>query len=134
MISFKEVTGDITLADIPIAHQQNIQELLKRMNVVRAKYGKPMRVTSGYRTLQDHLRIYSAKGIKDSGKIPMQSNHLKGAALDVADPNGELQEWLKQNVDVLMTQGLWCEAFEYTRGWVHFQCVPPRSGKRFFIP
>lgn len=134
MISFKEVTGDITLADIPIAHQQNIQELIKRVNVVREKWNKPMKVTSGYRTLQDHLRIYSAKGITDKSKIPMKSNHLTGAALDISDPKGELQKWLNENVTLLMAIGLYCEDFAYTKTWVHFQIVPPKSGKRFFIP
>lgn len=140
MISFKEVTGDITLADIPIAHQQNIQELLKRANVVREKWGKPMRVTSGYRTQQDHLRIYSEINARRTKqgleplKVPMSSKHLSGQAIDISDPRGELQQWLMKNADVLLTQGLWCESFDHTLTWVHFQIVPPRSGKRFFIP
>jgi hypothetical protein len=78
------------------------------------------------------LRIYAAKGITDKAKIPMKSLHLRGAAVDIADPSGKLMLWCKSNVDILEQVGLWCE--EGTKGWVHFQSQPPRSGKRFFLP
>lgn len=134
MIAFKELIKNTTLADIPIAHQHNLEELLKRINVIREAYGKPMTVTSGYRSLQDHLRIYSQKGITDRSKIPMASQHLSGCAVDISDPNKELQAWVLQNVALLEQVGLWCEAFEATPTWCHFQWKPPKSGNRFFKP
>lgn len=137
-ITFKEVQGRHNVADIPIAHQHNIEELLKRINILRAAYGKPLRVTSGYRSMQDHLRIYSQKGITDKSKIPMGSQHLYGCAVDFADPKGELQAWILANPQVIEQADLYLEDFKATKGWVHCQWKPFRSykagGTRFFMP
>jgi Peptidase M15 len=112
------------------------QDLLNKVNQVRALWNKPMTVTSGLRTLADHLRIYAQKGITDKSKIPMKSHHLEtettSAAVDIADPNLELTAWLKANPDVLKDAGLYCE--EGNKNWCHFQNVPPKSGKRWFLP
>lgn len=130
----------MNIADVPIKHQQNLEELKDKMNVIRAMYGKPMNVTSGYRSMQDHLRIYSTinQKRKANGQAPLQvplgSKHLYGQQVDIYDPKQELQEWVQKNVQVLETLGLYCEDFQYTKNWVHFQSVPPKSGKRFFIP
>lgn len=132
-ITYKELIKDIPLSDIPISHQHNLEELLKRINVIRTAYGKPMTITSGYRSKQDHLRIYRSKGVPDH-KIPMGSLHLSGEACDVSDPKQELQKWCKANVHILEEVGLWCEDFSATVNWVHFQSRPPKSGKRFFLP
>jgi len=133
-ISFKELIKNTSLADIPHAHQVSLEELLKRINIIREAYGKPMIVSSGYRSLQDHKRIYSEKGITDPNKIPMGSAHLSGQALDVADPKQELQSWILANIDILEKAGLYCEDFSASPNWVHFQCRPPKSGNRFFKP
>lgn len=56
----------------------------KVLEVYRAKVfnNKSITVTSGWRSLQDHLRIYAENGVTDMSKIPMNSYHLKGLALD----------------------------------------------------
>jgi uncharacterized protein YcbK (DUF882 family) len=132
MISFNEMIRGLVLSDIPIAHQQNIQELLKRVNILRQRWGKPMQVTSGYRTLQDHLRIYAQKGIP-ADKVPMRSQHLIGAAVDISDPDLSLTKWLKENnSEKLVEVELYCE--EGNKNWVHFQLYPPKSGNRWFLP
>jgi hypothetical protein len=123
MISFKEILNGHSISDIPIAHQQNIDELLKRINIVRAAYGKPMKVTSGYRNLQDMKRIYSNK------KFPMHSAHLFGMAVDIADPDGELGKWLHGDGAAILEQAdLYCE--RDTKGWIHFQTRP--TSQRWF--
>ena len=134
MISFNELIKGSVISDIPIEHQHNLEELLKKINIIRAAYGKPMIVTSGYRSMADHLRIYSQKGITDRSKIPMASNHLYGRACDISDPNKQLQAWCKQNEALLASVGLWMEDFSATPTWCHFQILPPKSGKRFFMP
>lgn len=137
-ISFKEVIKNVSLSDIPHQHQVNIDELLKRVNIIRAAYGKPMNVSSGYRSLQDHLRIYSQKGITDQNKIPMASAHLSGQAIDIADPKGELQAWIKANPQIIEQADLYLEDFSATPTWVHLQIRPFKSykpgGTRFFKP
>jgi len=125
VISFKEMLGRHVISDVPINIQQNMQLFLKKMNVVRQCYGKPMFVSSGYRSAMDQLRI--------NPKAP-NSRHTHGMAIDIVDLNGELKLWLAQNIDMLEVCGLWLEEFGYTYTWVHFQGEPPKSGKRFFIP
>jgi uncharacterized protein YcbK (DUF882 family) len=113
--------------------QDNLAILLERLNKVRSAWAKPMKVTSGLRTKADQLRIYTAKGIPES-KIPWGSQHLKGAAADIYDPNKELQAWVQENEALMAEIGLWMEDFSVTVNWIHFQITPPKSGARFFKP
>lgn len=135
-ISFKEMLGDNNINDVPIAHQHNMEKTLICVNKLREAWGKPIVVTSGYRSLQHHLEIYSKKGITDRSKIPMQSKHLSGLAVDLSDPDGSLYKWAYNNQDKLTEWGIWCE--RDTKGWLHCQSVPYGSyneGKsRFFYP
>lgn len=103
----------------------NLKMLLDRINKVRAEWGKPMTVTSGLRSQADQARI--------NPSAP-KSKHLLGAAVDISDPHGELKAWLKAHPEVLVNSVLWCEAAESTPTWCHFQCIPPKSGNRWFAP
>lgn len=134
MIELKELLKGKDFNSLPAEHQANLMTLLEKISRVRIAYGKPMTVTSGYRSMQEHLDIYKRKGITDKNRIPMKSKHLVGAAVDISDPKRELQVWCKNNVKLLEEIGLWMEDFAYTSNWVHFQVIPPKSGNRFFIP
>lgn len=112
---------------------KNIEVLLHRMNQVRIIYNKPMLITSGVRTIEDQIRIYTEKGVTDKSKIPMGSMHLIAAACDVLDLDGSLMKWCKDNVAVLEAIGLWIED-DASVPRVHFQIYPPKSGSRFFKP
>jgi len=107
--------------------QKNIEETLEKINKVRNKYGKAMKVNDG-------LRI--KEGYKGSGAPT--SKHFKGQAIDIDDNDaGDFAIWCIANLDFLASVGLFMEDFRWTNGcgsWVHFQTVPPRSGKRVFIP
>lgn len=107
----------------------NLKILHERMNEIRQAWGKPMIVTSGLRSDEKQALLIAQGKSKATA-----SKHLAGAACDIADPTGELGEWCLNNEDILRRVGLWCEHPEYTPGWVHFQIMAPRSGKRFFIP
>ena len=135
MITLSELLkGKCSLSELDEATKKNLYELLDKINKVRDRYGYPMIVTSGYRTIEHHLEIYKKKGITDKSRIPMKSNHLTGCAVDISDPNGKLQKWCLNNVKILESIGLWIEHFSATKTWVHFQIVPPKSGNRFFMP
>ena len=135
MITLLELLqGRIDFKDCTPEQQKNLPILLARVNKIREAYGKSMKVSSGLRSMADHLRIYAEKGITDQSKIPMKSRHLSGQAVDFADPKKVLQKWIKSNIDVLEACELWCEDFSATPTWIHFQTVPPASGKRFFTP
>jgi uncharacterized protein YcbK (DUF882 family) len=103
----------------------NLAMLLERINRVRTEWAKRMIVTSGLRSEADQMRI--------NPSAP-KSNHLIGAACDIADPNGSLRDWVKTNMALMEEIGFWFEDFDHTHGWVHFQIYPPKSGKRVFIP
>jgi hypothetical protein len=73
------------------------------------------------------------------------SLHITAEAGDVRDtPRRDFARWVCANQKLLAEWGLYCERFEWTSkldpatgewvSWVHLQRVPPRSGRRFFIP
>ena len=86
---------------------------------------EPRRVTSGWRT--------PAINQATPGAAP-RSRHMTGQAIDISDPEGDLDEWCMDNPAVLQTIGLWLEHPACTKGWTHLQVVPPKSGKRVFWP
>lgn len=108
---------------------KNFEILFDRMNEVRQAYGKPMIVTSGLRSDAKQAEL-----IAQGKSRAVHSKHLAGAACDILDVDGELAKWCLANEDVLRRIGLWCEHPDYTKGWVHFQIMAPKSGRRFFIP
>ena len=139
MISMDELLKDAKLEDQTPEIQANLKILLERVNKIRAAYGKPMSPTSGLRTMEDHLRIYREKAEKagvpfDESKVPMKSRHLFGEAVDISDPDQELQAWCKDNEKELEDAQLWMEDFSATPNWCHFQVKPPKSGRRWFLP
>lgn len=65
----------------------------------------------------------------------VRSLHMRCQALDLYDPDGDLDEWLLASAEtVLKDLGLWLEHPAATKGWAHIQSVPPRSGRRVFYP
>lgn len=66
----------------------------------------------------------------------VNSKHMTGQALDVYDPDGDLDEWLMtgEGQAAMTALGLWHEHPSATKGWAHLQTVPPRSGRRTFYP
>lgn len=102
----------------------NVDKLLLCLNKLRTAYGKPMYVSSGFRPSNINKTVGGAK----------KSNHQKGLACDFKDIDGSLDAWCLNNLDKLEEFGLYLESPDHTVGWCHLQCVPPRSGKRVFIP
>lgn len=64
----------------------------------------------------------------------LHSKHMTCQAVDLADPDGLLDDWCMDNLDKLELCELWLEHPSATKGWTHWQIVPPRSGKRVFYP
>lgn len=114
--------------------EDNLTDLLVKINKIRDAYGEPMTVTSGLRSKKDQIRIYGEKGITDINKIPMKSKHFFCQAIDISDPERKLQKWVNENITLVEEIGLWMESFDSTPNWCHFQTVAPKSGNRFFKP
>lgn len=136
-----EDDGKITMKELLVKYTEaisnpeildNLKQLHKKINKLRKRYGKPLIVTSGLRSLKHHIEIY--KKNHPGQEVPMKSKHLFGQAVDISDKKGKLKEWCKKNEDFLVEEGFYMEAFSHTSDWVHFQIVPPASGNRYFIP
>jgi hypothetical protein len=65
-----------------------------------------------------------------------KSRHMTGQAIDLYDPDGDLDGWAFSDIGqrVLTDLGLWLEHPACTKGWCHVQSVPPKSGRRVFYP
>ncbi len=121
---------------------RNMRDLIKRVNSLGCSF--PRACTSFLRGKAKQEAIYRNRaclkmppftdGNFDMSQVPMSSRHMTGQAIDVWDADGKLKAWIKDNPGALEHAGLWCEHFDNTPDWVHFQSVPPRSGKRFFHP
>lgn len=105
--------------------QANAAILLTRVNALLASLGAKPGVNSGWRSAAYNATVPNAAP---------RSKHITGQAIDLADPEGELDEYLLAHQDVLAAHELWLEHPAATKGWCHLQSVPPRSGNRVFFP
>ncbi|PTT75175.1 hypothetical protein DBR42_29475 [Pelomonas sp. HMWF004] len=66
----------------------------------------------------------------------VNSKHMTGQAIDIYDPDGDLDDWLMsgEGQAAIVALGLWMEHPSATKGWAHLQTVPPRSQRRVFYP
>jgi hypothetical protein len=124
MISLAEMMGPNKFEDLTPELQANAQEQLRRVNLFRAAYGKPMIVNSGYRTPEHNAEIGGAKN----------SSHCTCQAIDFRDNDGELKKYIAENPDILEKCDLYMEAPESTPTWVHLQSRAIPSGHRIFKP
>lgn len=139
MISIEDyLQGKTTLDKLSDEIVGNINTLIPKVNDLLEKFGEHRDVNSGLRTLEYHLKIYEsinksrkAKKLPEL-KVPMASNHLKGAAVDLEDADGRLYLFCTKNIPLLERLCLYCEVRQ--GGWLHIQIFAPRSGNRFFNP
>ncbi len=135
--------------DLPDTHKKNLDLLVEKIN----KLGKmvpdnlkgPRKCNSGYRSPEDQYRIYKQRaknkqapfedGIYIQSKVPI-TNHMKGGAIDLNDPDDTLDEWLEteDGKKVVKELDLYIENRKYTKGWAHVQVIRTKSGNRYFIP
>ena len=138
----EDYCSNITL--MSYEHRENAERLLAVLNPIEDFYieqgGKPWVITSGYRFTSDHVRIYAEINAKRKAQkkkplpVPMNSNHLKGNAVDISDPKQDLKIFVADHLHLFEEAELYFEAFQYTSSWLHIQRVPPKSGKRFYVP
>lgn len=83
------------------------------------------KITSGWRPAAYNATIPGAA---------LRSRHITGEAVDLADPAGELDQFLFDNQGLLAAHGCFMEHPLATKNWTHLQSVMPRSGNIVFIP
>ncbi len=111
--------------DLTPAIEANALELLERVNLLLASFGESRKVNSGWRPPEVNAKTTGAA---------QKSKHMTGNAVDLADPEGDLDEWCMENPEELERLKLWQEHPASTKGWCHLQSIPPKSGKRVFYP
>jgi hypothetical protein len=138
MITLKELNP----RGVPLTPEMsaNLLRLHVAMNLIRTAYGKPMLITSGVRSIEDHKRIYLELARKQgitNPRIPMGSKHLQAAACDVLDKDGALYRWCKENPEIMDAADVYLEE-DQSQPRVHFQIIPFASykpgGTRWFKP
>ena len=138
MITLDEILCGTKWTDLIEDVRSHLFALHHKSNVLRFHWKKPMVVTSGHRTWAKHVQTYVDINVRRSKNrqkplaMPEHSWHLVGAALDVADPDGELMAWLIKNEHLLDMLDLYVE--KDTDGWCRWQLYAPPSGNRFFYP
>ncbi len=105
--------------------KDNAEVTRSRANALLAQFGEDRDVTSGWRP--------AAVNAATPGAAVM-SRHLTGEAIDIYDPEGDLDEWCLAHLEVLEKLNLWMEHPASTKGWCHLQTAPPKSGNRVFYP
>lgn len=118
----KDLTADI---------QKNAEEIVKRANMLLSEFRfytkdtEQRHVNSGWRPPAINASTPNAA---------QRSKHMTGQAIDIADPEGDLDDWCMNHIDTLARLGLWLEHPSSTKGWTHVQIVAPKSGNRVFYP
>jgi hypothetical protein len=103
----------------------NAHDLAARLNRLGDYWERQLTLTSGYRPDAINAKVPGAA---------KKSHHRICAAADIADPDGKLAAFCLADLPMLEHLGLWLEDPAHTKGWVHLQLFPPKSGNRVFKP
>lgn len=110
--------------------ERNALRTIALANAVLGQFGEWRRVNSGWRPPTYNAKVPGAA---------RRSLHMSGKAIDLADPDGTLDDWLMSPIGraAIVKLGLWMEHPSCTRtptseGWTHLQTEPPPSGNRAF--
>lgn len=110
------------------------QEIQDNAEITVGKVNELLEI-AGFKSASEVASGWRPAGVNAAtANAAKNSKHLTGQACDIRDGDRSLAGWCADNVDVLEQVGLWCEDFRWTPTWVHFQIVPPKSGRRIFIP
>lgn len=122
-VNYGSVTVD--MSQLTDDMKEDAAEIVRRANVLLAAFGTERSMTSGWRPAEVNARVSGAAA---------KSKHMMCQAIDLADPDGDLDDFCFNNTGTLKSIGLWLEHPAATKGWCHVQIVPPRSGNRIFYP
>lgn len=142
MITLEGYFGRVSHIEEPtLIVQGNAAILLERVNALleecsAIEAAAAPAVNSGWRPVSYNAELRRKWEAGEPGGAPaaLKSKHTSGEAVDILDPEGELDDFLFNNPQILARHSLWMEHPLATKGWCHLQSVPPRSGNRIFYP
>lgn len=105
----------------------NAKKLLEKVNNLLKDLGiNGVTVSSGFRPASVNAAL------PNSAK---KSLHMTGMAIDIADPDGHLDELIDESDALLKKYGLWQESPAHTKNWCHLDMKPRgQRNKNQFIP
>ena len=106
-------------------YDANATELLRKINIFIKDYPRPVSVSSGYRPASYNANVPGAAN---------KSNHTTCRAIDILDMDLTVWKYCMEQLDLAKELGLYFEDKRWTSSWVHIQDVPPKSGKRMYVP
>lgn len=112
-------------AELTDEKRANAAKTVERVNLLMVAFGHSRKVNSGWRPAVINGSTTGAA---------LKSKHMTCQACDLEDADGDLDEWALEHPEILEQIGLWQEHPASTKGWAHFQIIPPKSGNRVFFP
>ena len=108
-------------APMPLSVRVNIERLANNLQALRDEIGKPITITSGYRSVE-HTRALMKRGVKTS----LNSQHVLGTAADFKVA-GLSPKHVATVIEVLIAEGKMEEGgLKAYRSWVHYDCAGHR--------
>jgi hypothetical protein len=128
--TYKELTRSDTATRLGIDNTPNAEALEnlklfceKVLQPIRAAYGKPVTVNSGFRSVATNVATGGSK----------TSDHCKGQAVDIeieGVPNAELAQWIMYNLDYTQLILEFHVKGDPSSGWVHVSYDPKNLKKQ----
>ena len=139
MISRKDYLGSYAgCSDITPAISVNIDRLLNKVNALLAYMQQDKVIVPINPKTRSQISGELNGGFRPSDcKVGSEkSQHKQGNALDLYDPLGLVDAWTTNpnNLKKIQALDLYFEDKSVTAGWCHVQIVPPKSGRRWFLP
>ena len=139
MISRKDYLGTYAgCSDITPAISVNIDRLLNKVNALLAYMQQDKVIVPINMKTRTQISGDLNGGFRpqDCAIGAPNSNHKQGLAVDLYDPLGKVDEWVTNpnNLKKIQALDLYFEDKSATEGWCHVQIVPPKSGRRWFLP
>lgn len=111
---------------ITTQYAQNALTLVQRVNRFLTSFGEYRRILFGWKPEGTIIDIHP--------QMNRISKHSSMQAIDLCDPEGDLDQFVMDNQRLLESCALWAEHPAATKGWCHLQSIAPKSGRRIFYP
>ena len=118
-----------------VTHAEELTDEINRNAKITVERVNQLLDRAGRSGVDEVRSGWRPKAVNDAtNNAATSSRHLTAQACDLADPDRALARWCLDHLDDLKEIGLWMEDPRWTQDWVHFQIVPPGSGKLVYIP
>ena len=109
-------------------------EILNNAHITVAKANELLK-RSGHSDIHDVDSGWRPQAVNDAtANAAHGSRHLTAQAVDLPDVDRSLADFVVDNRHMLEELDLYIEHPGWTPTWLHVQTVPPKSGRRIFIP